>query len=166
MRKTMIASNGYAPATGQVPSQQSWLDLASLARVELTSEDADFPVEQVFADQAKLTGEAKGWQAAEPGPQTLRLCFNEPQTIKRVQLSFRERERERMQEFTLDARLLNGSTREIVRQQWNFSPNGSTDQHESHLVNLADVVILTLWIDPDRGQNRYPATLQTFRVEG
>ena len=165
MRKTMIASNGYALASEQVPSHLSWLDLATVARAELTSEDADFPVEQVFADQAKLAGVGKGWKAAELGPQTLRLCFNEPQTIKRVQLSFRERECERMQEFSLEAKLLNGSTRQIVRQQWNFSPNGSTDEHESYFVDLANVVTLTLWIDPDRGQNRYPATLQTFRVE-
>ncbi len=162
MRKTIIASNGYR-VVDQLTQGQAWLDLAALARVEISSEDAQYPVEQA------LTGamsDASGWRAEMLGPQTILLRFDEPQTVKRVLLHFRETEQERSQEFSLHATLVDGRTQEIVRQQWSFSPRGSTDEQESYDVSLENVTTLTLWIDPDRGRDRYRATLAAFRVQG
>jgi hypothetical protein len=165
MRKSIIASNGYALVTPE-DRQNDWLDLATIAHVELSSEDAAHPVEQALTLIAAEQPTGHGWCAAGPGAQTLRLRFDEPIRIKRVLLHFREAEQERMQEFSLNATTANGQTNEIVRQQWSFSPGGSTDERENYLVNLDRVTALTLWIDPDRGMNRYPATLQSLRVEG
>ena len=50
---------------------------------------------------------------------------------KRIWLRFVETATERTQEFTLRYRELGGSAvKEIVRQQWNFSPAGSTAETE------------------------------------
>ena len=50
------------------PRDEGWLDLDGAAVVEVTSEEKDYPVESAF-----VLGEAQGWRAAEPGPQTIRL---------------------------------------------------------------------------------------------
>lgn len=166
MRKAIIASDGYSTLDASA-SEQTWLDLGHLARVEISSEDAQYPVEQALV--LKKAGPAPatlGWRAELLGPQTLKLRFDEPQTVRRVLLHFRETEQERSQEFSLHATLADGRIQELVRQQWSFSPRGSTDQQENYVVNLEKVTTLTLWIDPDRGRNRYPATLVSMRVEG
>ncbi len=171
MRKTIIASNGYGlVAEGIKPAGGPWLDLQTLAQVDMTSEDPEYPAEQAFATSAPgavlAEGAPGGWKAGATGPQVLRLRFDAPQTVCRVLLRFREQQHERMQEFSLSATLRNGHTQEVVRQQWSFSPGGSTEEEENYTVDLSAVSILTLWIDPDRGRNRYPATLETFWVQG
>jgi hypothetical protein len=168
MRKTIIASDGFSPDL--MKTRPAWLDLPRIARVEISSEDARYPVEQALVESAPhelqglYTG-TSGWRAEVLGPQTLSLRFDEPQKVKRVLLHFREAEQERSQEFTLHATMADGRTQEIVRQQWSFSPRGSTEEQENYSVNLEDVTTLTLWIDPDRGRDRYRATLEALRVE-
>jgi hypothetical protein len=44
----------------------------------------------------------------------------------------------------------NEPSNEVVRQQWNFSPDGSTSESEDYIVDLTAVSILELTIDPDR----------------
>lgn len=166
MRKTIIASDGYA-RTDAVDGPESWLDLARLARVEISSEDPRHPVEQALTDTAHAgsTG-PRGWMADLLGPQTILLRFDVPQSVKRIHLHFRETEQERSQEFSLHATQADGHTRELVRQQWSFSPRGSTEEQEDYVVNLESVTELTLRIDPDRGRDRYKATLAALRLEG
>jgi len=81
--------------------------------VEITSEEKDYPVESAFA-----AGEAQGWRAAEPGSQTIRLIFDQPQRLKLISLVFEEKEIPRTQEFVLRWSADGGNSfREIVRQQ-------------------------------------------------
>ena len=96
-----------------VPVDQSWLDLQRLAQVELTSEDAAYPIE------AALTpGAEPGWRAAQAGEQTIRLLFDEPQRIRHIHLLFHEDQQARTQEFVLRWSPDGGqSYREILRQQ-------------------------------------------------
>ena len=42
-----------------------------------------------------------------------------------------------------------GSCGEVVRQQWNFSPHGTTEEIEDYTVDLSGVTVLELRIDPD-----------------
>ena len=81
-----------------------------------------------------------------------------------MRLVFRDREHERSQEWALKALFGDGTERELLRQGWNFSPGGSAEQDETYTLNLRGVLALTLWIDPDRGRNRYPATLAMWRL--
>ena len=54
--------------------------------------------------------------------------------------------------------------REIVRQQWTFSPTGSTQEIEDYAVELESVTKLELVIDPDRGRGQSLATLNALRL--
>src|SRR5437660_8631935 len=78
------------------PRDEGWLDLDGAAVVEVTSEEKDYPVES-----ALVSGEMRGWRAASPGTQTIRLLFDQPQRLRRISLVFEERETARTQEFVL-----------------------------------------------------------------
>jgi hypothetical protein len=155
MRKRTITPEG---GTGH-PSD-SWIDLEDVAEVEITSEDPDHPIENA------LTGtDADGWRAAGPGPQTIRLIFGKPLDVRRIQLEFRGVEVERTQELVLRwSRAVAGESREIVRQQWNFSPGGSTSQTEDFTVELQAVATLELMITPDISGGDAAAILTRLRL--
>lgn len=145
MRKRLVDST---PPCTDLPDHQEWLHLQELAEVEVTSEDSDHPIESVFS-----LGTTHGWHAVSPGKQSIRLIFDQPQSIKRIYLRFDEPEVARTQEFTLrwsQSRV--GPLTEIVRQQWNFDPRGSTTESENYQVDLNAVSILELTIRPDLGK--------------
>lgn len=135
---------------GRVPSpvtdaEREWLDLSRAAEVEVTSETPDHPIES-----ALLPAAGGGWRAAEPGEQTIRLRFDQPTRLRRIRVSFRDADRERTQEFLLRWSPDGGrSYRDIVRQQFNFSPSGSTRETEDYSVSLDGVTALELRITPD-----------------
>jgi hypothetical protein len=124
---------------------QDWLNLDVLVQVEVTSEDAAHPIESSL-----LPGNYAGWRAAESGPQTVRLLFDQPQRIRRVQLKFNEDEFERTQQFVLRWSSNGGASYlEIVRQQYNFSPPGTTSECEDYHLDLVGLTALELNIIPD-----------------
>src|SRR6476660_1316789 len=133
-----------------------WLDLEHAATVEVTSEDKDFPIDSSLSIEQK-----QGWRAAEPGVQTIRLLFDEPQEIRCISLVFEEDAVKRTQEFVLRS---GGPFREIVRQQWNFSPPSSTREAEEYRVELSDVTVLELTIVPDIGGSAACASLKGLRL--
>jgi hypothetical protein len=64
---------------------------------------------------------------------------------------FEETEAERTQEFVLRGFSDGGHLfREIVRQQWNFSPPDTTRETEDYRVELSEVTVLELVIVPDK----------------
>jgi hypothetical protein len=139
-----------------------WLDLESIARVELTSEDPAFPIENALGGNPERN--EIGWRAATAGPQTIALVFTVPTHLRRIFAHFIERETERTQEFVLRYSSATETGREIVRQQWNFNPTGSCQEIEDYTVNLEGVTKLELVIDPDRGSGRSRATLNALRL--
>jgi hypothetical protein len=87
------------------------------------------------------------------------VIFDQPQRLKRISLVFVEPEAQRTQEFTLKWSPDHGkSFREIVRQQRNFSSPDATRETEDHAVELSNVTLLELTIDPDKqnGCSRLP----------
>jgi hypothetical protein len=127
------------------PANLNWLDLEPIAQVEISSEDADHPIES-----ALIPGRGSGWRAARPGEQTIRLLFDEPLKLRRIHLLFREDQQERTQEFVLRWSPNRGqSYKEIVRQQYNFSPLGTTREMEDYRIDLDGVTTLELRILPD-----------------
>ena len=145
---------------GISPTSQHWLNLDALAQVEVTSEDAAHPIESGL-----LPGTASGWRAGQPGPQTVRLVFDQPQRIERLHLEFHEDQLERTQEFVLRWSSNGGqSYREIVRQQYNFSPPGTTREREDYPVDLHGVTNLDLSIVPDISGGAARASLAQLRL--
>ncbi len=156
MRKRIVAS----PVRATAFSEDDWLDLESLAEVEVTSEDAAHPIEA-----ALLPGHGSGWSAAAPGRQTIRLLFARPQRLKRICLAYEEPVTSRTQEYVLRWSDDGGrSYREIARQQWNFSPQGATSETEDHRVDLPAVTALELSIIPDISGEGALASLAQMRL--
>lgn len=151
MRKRVVTTPANLPGQGE-----KWLDLEHVATVEVTSEDHDFPIESSLSLEHR-----QGWRAAEPGAQTIRLLFDEPQEIRCISLVFEEDEVKRTQEFVLRS---GGPFREIVRQQWNFSPPTSTREIEDYSVELSDVALLELTIVPDISGGAVRASLKSLRL--
>lgn len=139
-----------------------WLPLEEMARAQLTSEDPGFPLENALSLQPECS--EKGWMAKESGAQTITLNFTKPVKVRRIFLHFMEHEHERTQEFSLRYMTQTGIQQEIVRQQWNFSPSGSTQEMEDYTVDLEGVTRLELRIDPDMGREKVKATLDAWRV--
>lgn len=140
--------------------ERNWLDIEKIAVVEVTSEDAEYSIEA-----ALLPDKLSGWRASDSGKQTLRLIFDSPQQIEWINLSFEELAVERTQEYVLRWSLDNGeSYQEIVRQQWNFSPEGSTSQIEEYHVQLTSVTAIELVITPDIGERNCVASLKQLRL--
>jgi hypothetical protein len=52
----------------------------------------------------------------------------------------------------------------VTRQQWTFSPQGSTEEVEDYRVTLDDVVVLELAITPDIGNRGAHASLVRLRM--
>jgi hypothetical protein len=156
MRKRLIDPG---PGEGAVVEPE-WLNLEHLTQVEITSEDAGYPIES-----ALLPGTGLGWRAAQSGEQTIRLLFNEPQRLKRIYLVFQEDAKERTQEFVLRWSPDRGqSYREIVRQQYNFSPPAAGRQIENYDVNLDGVTALELKIVPNISGGSARASLAQLRL--
>ena len=142
------------------PVDEAWLDLESLAQVEVSSEESQHPIEAAFALNA-----SSGWRAATPGKQIVRLLFDEPQNVRLIHLVFDEHEQERLQEYTLRWCPGNGQPyREIVRQQYTFSPPTTTREVEDYRVNLDRCAELELSIVPDVRGSAVRASIAQFRL--
>jgi hypothetical protein len=140
-------------------SSKEWLGVEAIAGIEVTSEGDDAPVENVLYPDRDT-----GWRAGEPGPQIIRITFGGPTNIRRIQLVFRESQLARTQEFTLRCTVAGGERREVIRQQWTFSPQGSTEEVEDYRVTLDDVVVLELAIIPDISGGGAHASLVRLRI--
>ncbi len=156
MRKRIINQG----AEGTQAADRNWLDLESLAQVEVSSEDAAHPIES-----ALLPNTGSGWRAARPGKQTVRLLFDQPQEIRSIRLAVQENEQARTQEFVLRWSADRGQLyREIARQQYNFSPPGTTRELEEYTVELHGLTTLELIIVPDIGGGSAHASLAQLRL--
>jgi hypothetical protein len=144
MRKRILQSEP-APVAQGAKSNEGWLDIERIATVEVTSEHPDFPI-----DNALGPVKGEGWRAAEPGEQLIRLVFDNPVSLRTIELGFREAGSERTQEFILRcSRAGRERLEDLVRQQWNFCPGGSTEEIERYTVDLEAVSALELAIRPD-----------------
>ena len=156
MRKRIINSIPQK----NVDSEHQCLDIEKLALVEVTSENNEFPIES-----ALLPGKVSGWRASEPGEQIIRLLFDNPQKLQWINLNFEELETERTQEYVLRWSPDGGQTyQEIIRQQWNFSPEGASSEVEEYQVELPAVTILELIINPDISEKNTVASLKALRI--
>lgn len=142
MRKQRIREGSHET---QPANSTAWLDLEHIAQVELTSEDETRPIETALA-----TNIGSGWRAQHPGKQTIRFIFDKPRAITRIKLAFHEEEHTRTQEFVLRWSADGGKTyREIVRQQYNFSPPDTTRELEDYFPKIDGLTTLELVIVPN-----------------
>jgi hypothetical protein len=156
MRKRLISPTRETDTS----TERGWLELERATLVEVTSEADGYPLEG-----ALLNDERQGWRAGVPGIQTIRLLFDAPQTIQTIRVVFKEEEIVRTQEFVL--RWLPygmGSWKDIVRQQWNFSPPNTVHEYEEYTVELSSAAALELTINPDIDRGEARASLERLQV--
>lgn len=155
MRKSIIGGDGHDTTA----PRDVWFDLERVARVEVSSEDPEHPVEA-----ALIPGRGPGWRASRPGRQTVRLVFDGPRHVRRVRLRFEAGAHARTQEFVLRWVDAASEAREVVRQQWNFAAGGSGEEVEDYRVDLPGVIEVELVVTPDVCGGEAIASLAEMRV--
>ena len=158
LRKQIIRAPASAPAP--TPGE---IDIAAVATVLVTSEAPEHPVDHAF-DAHRGPG-GRRWIAGEPGEQTLILAFDAPQAIRRVALEVEEPEVARTQELQLAVSTDGGRTyREVLRQEYNFSPPGTSFEREDWTLDAVGVTHLRLMIRPDKGSKPCRATITSLAL--
>jgi hypothetical protein len=149
--------------TPGVESDPAALDIAAVATVIVTSEDPAHPIDNIF-NYEDHTGRGR-WVAATPGEQCLILDFDTPQTIRQIALTIEEREMPRTQELTISfSSDSERSYQELIRQEYNFSPPGTTWERESWSLPALKVSYLRFQINPDKGGKPCHATITSLRL--
>lgn len=139
-------------------------DIAALATVGVTSEAADHPIDNAF-DNYRGPGGSR-WVAGEPGPQQLLLSFDAPQTLRLLRLEVEERNVSRTQEIQVAISQDGGHTYQtLLRQEYTFSPPGTTFEREEWAMPAEGVTHLQLVIMPDKGGAPCHATLTTLALQ-
>ena len=145
MRKQIIGSTPPA-ASGLSPGE---LNIEELATVMVTSEADGHPIDNAF-DPRRGPGGSR-WMAAQPGEQRVILAFDTPQSIDWITLEVEELQTARHQEIQLEVSYDGGQQyQQLLRQEYNFSPPGTTFQREEWKVAVRDVTHLSVRISPDR----------------
>jgi hypothetical protein len=160
LRKELIQKRSATsgPFEGELP-------IASVATVQVTSEQADHPIDHVFDDRRGPGGSR--WIAEEPGQQTVILVFDSPQTIRRVGVEVEELGVQRTQALSVSMSSDGGRTyRELVRQEFTFSPPRTSFEREDWSVTAEAVTHLRFEIKPDKGGRVGRATLTSLSVAG
>jgi hypothetical protein len=153
MRKQILKAHPLVAA----PSRGD-LDVESMATVLVTSELAGHPVENAF-DGQRGPGSSR-WISETGGEQTLILVFDAPQAIRTVGIDIEETEENRTQELQLGVSRDGGQTyRELLRQEFNFAPPGTTFEREEWTLGVEAVTHLRLQIKPDKGGRPCRASL-------
>ena len=108
---------------------------------------------------------ANRWSSARPDTiEHVVLEFDQPQTISGLVYEVEETVRERTQEVRVEFSDDGGRTyRQILVQEYNFSPRGATYQREEQRFDLHRVTHLRLTIVPNKN-NSGTATLTALRL--
>jgi hypothetical protein len=139
------------------------IDIVGCATISYSSEDSAHPVEHLL-DGHSGPG-ATRWMSARPDTiEHVVLEFDQSQTISRLVYEVEEPARERTQEVRTEVSEDGGrSYRQILVQEYNFSPRGATYQREEFRFNLQSVTHLRLTIVPNKSGSG-TATLTALRL--
>jgi XRCC1 N terminal domain len=139
------------------------IQVAKVATVQVSSEQDHHPIDNVFDDRRGPGGSR--WIADAPGEQVVILLFDGPQTITRIGVEVEEFAVSRTQELSVSVSSDGGRTyRDLVRQEFNFSPPDTTFEREVWSVAAGEVTHLRLAIKPDKGGRVGRATLTSLSL--
>ncbi len=137
------------------------IDIIDEAEVLASSEAERFPLDNIV-DGSCGPGSSQ-WVAGTTGPQTLVFKFDAPQHITGINYEIEENETVRTQEVLFEVSSDSGAHfREILRQEYNFSPDGSTFQREALTFDLPGTTQLRIVIKPDKGNRECRAKLNSI----
>jgi len=126
------------------------IDIAGCATIAYSSEDPAHPVEHML-DGRNGPG-ATCWVSARPDVvEHIVIEFDRPQPIARLVYEVEETLQERTQEVRVEVSEDGAqSYRQILVQEYNFSPRGATYQREEQRFNLRQVTHLRLTLVPNK----------------
>jgi hypothetical protein len=146
------------------PVSSDEISIPDVATVFVTSEMPSHPVDYI-CDGQRGPGSTR-WIADEVGDQTVVLAFDTARKLKKVKLEVEEPDTSRTQELALAISGDGGQTyREVVRQEYNFSPPSTTFEREEWRVPSEGVTNVRLWIRPDKGGKPCRATITSLALE-
>lgn len=158
VRKRLLAKDETGAAV--VPGE---IDIAAHAVLAYTSEDPGHPIENLIDGHC---GRGSTFWAAASSNTTERidLEFDQPQGIRSMIYEVEERSCERTQEVRVEVSSDGGrSYRQVLVQEFTFSPAGATFQREEQRLNLPPITRLRLTIVPDK-HGSGPAKLNSLRL--
>jgi hypothetical protein len=139
------------------------IDIADCATIAYSSENPAHPVEHLL-DGRCGAGATRWISARRDTVEHIVVEFDRPQAISRLVYEVEEAIRERTQEVRVEVSEDGGrSYRQILVQEYNFSPGGATHQHEEQRFNLLQVTHLRFTIVPNR-RGSGTATLTALRL--
>lgn len=123
MLRKRFLNRGDIPAAKHASGEE--ISIPESATIMVTSEMSEHPIDHIF-DGHRGPSSTK-WVAGEAGDQSVILVFDTPRNLRKVSLEVEETDVERTQELTLAISHDGGKTyREVFRQEYNFSPPGTT----------------------------------------
>jgi F5/8 type C domain len=158
LRKRQLEADGATSARAA-----DEVDIASCATIAYSSENPAHPVEYLL-DGRSGPG-ATRWISARPDmTEQIVVEFDQPQTISRLVYEVEEAVRERTQEVRVEVSEDAGRTyRQILVQEYTFSPEGATYQREDQRLNFRQVSHLRVTIVPNKNGSG-TATLTSLRL--
>jgi hypothetical protein len=158
LRKRQLEADGQTRARAA-----NEIDITSCATVAYSSEDPAHPVEHLL--DGRFGPGTTRWISARPDViEQIVVEFDQPQLISRLVYEVEEAGRERTQEVRVQVSEDGGRTyRQVLVQEYTFSPQGATYQREEQRLNFHQVSHLRLTIVPNKnGSGR--ATLTSLRL--
>jgi hypothetical protein len=145
VRKRPLAAD--TAAAGRAADE---IDIAGCATIAYSSEDPAHPVENLL-DGLSGPGGTR-WISARPDTvEHIVVEFDQPRTISQLVYEVEETMRERTQEVRVEASDDGGRMyRQILVQEYNFSPRGATFQREEQRFDLRNVTHLRLTVVPNK----------------
>lgn len=139
------------------------MDLAALATLAYSSEDPRHPIDHVI-DNPVGPGSPK-WRGNVPNvTDQIVIEFDEPQSFSRLVYEVEESESQRTQEVRIEASDDDGlSFRQLLVQEFTFSPDGATFEREDLRLRAKDITHLRLMIVPNK-QGSGTASLTTLQL--
>jgi hypothetical protein len=139
------------------------IDISACATVAYSSEVPAHPVEHLF-DTSQGRGGTRWLSGRADFPEQLQIEFDQPQSIRRLLFEAEERGRARTQEVRVEVSTDGGNTyRQILVQEYTFSPEGATFQREDLRFELDGVTHLWLTIVPNKNGSGM-ASLTSLRL--
>lgn len=130
-----------------------WLDLDVVAEVAIVAGGRR---------AARIPG---FWSADSPGEQMIEIRFHQRTPVRRLRVVSSAVKESRTQEMTIWVSMRGGERhREVLRQQFNFSPNGATEEVEEYALELEEVSRIQLRIVPSIDGRPAVARVNELRV--
>jgi hypothetical protein len=158
IRKRLMSEQSWRP-----PERPGEIDIARCATLAYSSEDPDHPLEHLI-DRHCGRGGTRWASARRNATERIVLEFDHPQRISCLVYEVEECWQERIQEVRVEVSSDHGRTyRQVLAQEYTFSPRGATFQHEELRLDLPAITHLSLTIVPNKCGSGV-ATLTSLRL--